>query len=71
MAQQGAHLQPNAPLPRNPSTLTLPPAYDLLMGASGANVGPSEPPPPSYEEAMFLIGDEKSRALLENRHNLK
>lgn len=71
MAQQGAHLQPNAPLPRNPSTLTLPPAYDLLMGASGANVGPSEPPPPSYEEAMFLIGDEKSRALLENRHNVK
>lgn len=70
MAQQGTHLQPNSPLPRNPSTLTLPPAYDLLMGASG-NVGPSEPPPPSYEEAMFLIGDDKSSALLENRHNAK
>ncbi|KAG8287661.1 hypothetical protein J6590_033234 [Homalodisca vitripennis] len=69
MAQQGSHLPSGTSLPRNPSTLTLPPAYDLLMGASGGNVGPSEPPPPSYEEAMFLIGDEKSRALLENRHN--
>lgn len=70
MAQQGTHLQPNSPLPRNPSTLTLPPAYDLLMGASG-DVGPSEPPPPSYEEAMFLIGEDKSRPFLESRHNPK
>lgn len=71
MAQQGSHLQANTPLARNPSTLTLPPAYDLLMGATGGNVGPSEPPPPSYEEAMFLIGDEKSRTLCDNRQNVK
>lgn len=50
--------------------MTLPPSYDLLMGTSG-NVRPSEPPPPSYEEAMFLISGEKSRASTENRHNTK
>ncbi|XP_054284936.1 uncharacterized protein LOC129001605 isoform X2 [Macrosteles quadrilineatus] len=67
IAQQGQHgVCTLSVMTRTPSTLTLPPSYDLLMGAA---VGPSEPPPPSYEEAMFLIGDEKSRALLENRQN--
>lgn len=49
---------------RNSSTLTLPPSYDLLMGATGGLGGPSEAPPPSYEEAMFLI-DEKLKTVLD------
>ncbi|XP_069691322.1 uncharacterized protein [Periplaneta americana] len=56
---------------RNPSTVTLPPTYEALMGASashgggGGGGGSTEAPPPTYEEAMFLIGDEKLRVVLE------
>ncbi|XP_023702399.1 uncharacterized protein LOC111861782 isoform X2 [Cryptotermes secundus] len=54
---------------RNPSTVTLPPTYEALMGASashgGGGGGSTEVPPPTYEEAMFLIGDEKLRVVLE------
>lgn len=52
---------------RNPSTVTLPPTYEALMGASASqgSSGPTEAPPPSYEEAMFLIGDEKLQVVLE------
>ena len=54
---------------RNPSEVTLPPTYEDLMGASashgGGGGGSTEAPPPTYEEAMFLIGDEKLRVLLE------
>lgn len=64
MAQQ-SHSQTSSQMVRNASTLTLPPAYDLLMGASGTNGGPSEAPPPTYEEAMFLINDEKLRTVLD------
>ena len=46
--------QPNFII-RNPSTVTLPPTYETLMTASGS----AEAPPPSYEEAMFLIGGDK------------
>jgi hypothetical protein len=39
------------------------------MGASashgGGGGGSTELPPPTYEEAMFLIGDEKLRVVLE------
>lgn len=39
------------------------------MGASashgGGGCGSTEAPPPTYEEAMFLIGDEKLRVVLE------
>ncbi|RZF46683.1 hypothetical protein LSTR_LSTR002546 [Laodelphax striatellus] len=45
---------------RNASTLTLPPAYDILMTAAA----PSDAPPPSYEEAMFLIDDQKLKAII-------
>ncbi|XP_063240375.1 uncharacterized protein LOC134541126 [Bacillus rossius redtenbacheri] len=67
LAQQSRGQQPGR-MPRNPSTATLPPAYEALMGASashaggvvgGGGGGPGELPPPTYEEAMFLVGDEK------------
>jgi hypothetical protein len=39
------------------------------MGASashgGGGGGSTEVPPPTYEEAMFLIGDEKLKVVLE------
>ena len=39
------------------------------MGASASHGGgggaSTEAPPPTYEEAMFLIGDEKLRVVLE------
>ncbi|XP_021920649.1 uncharacterized protein LOC110830263 isoform X3 [Zootermopsis nevadensis] len=55
---------------RNPSTVTMPPTYEaLMMGASASHGagggGSTEAPPPTYEEAMFLIGDEKLRVVLE------
>lgn len=65
MAQQ-AHAQQTGSIVRNPSTLTLPPAYDLLMGASA---GPFEVPPPSYEEAVFLMTDEKNTTVVNNPQN--
>ncbi|PSN34768.1 hypothetical protein C0J52_21180 [Blattella germanica] len=41
---------------RNPSTVTLPPTYEALMGASashgGGGGGSTEAPPPTYEEAI-------------------
>ncbi|XP_022203792.1 uncharacterized protein LOC111060408 isoform X3 [Nilaparvata lugens] len=50
---------------RNASTLTLPPAYDILMTAASAPAsGPAEAPPPTYEEAMFLIDDHKLKAII-------
>lgn len=53
---------------RNPSAVSSPPTYEALMGASashgGEGGGSTEAPPPTYEEAMFLIGDEKLRDLL-------
>lgn len=49
-------------VPRTASSATLPPSYDALL-ASPATSKPqpsgSEPPPPTYDEAMHLIGEEK------------
>ncbi|XP_013169456.1 PREDICTED: uncharacterized protein LOC106119119 [Papilio xuthus] len=55
-------------VPRTASSATLPPSYDALI-ASATTSKPqpsgSEPPPPTYDEAMYLIDDEKLR--MENR----
>lgn len=52
----------SAQVPRTASNATLPPSYDALL-ANAATSKPqpssSEPPPPTYDEAMYLIGDEK------------
>lgn len=51
---QGSHLGN-----RNASTLTLPPAYEALIeGQNDAGGRNQELPPPSYEEAMFLVSGE-------------
>ncbi|KAJ9582184.1 hypothetical protein L9F63_003471, partial [Diploptera punctata] len=70
LAQQSRNQQSSSGcVIRNPSTVTLPPTYEALMGASashgGGGGGSTEAPPPTYEEAMFLIGDEKLRVVLE------
>ncbi|XP_067006904.1 uncharacterized protein [Anabrus simplex] len=66
LAQQSRNQQSGCVI-RNPSTVTLPPTYEALMGASGSHGSgtATEAPPPSYEEAMFLIGDEKLQVVLE------
>ncbi|GLH08683.1 Uncharacterized protein GBIM_13867 [Gryllus bimaculatus] len=66
LAQQSRNQQSGCVI-RNPSTVTLPPTYEALMGASASHdsSGPTEAPPPSYDEAMFLIGDEKLQVVLE------
>lgn len=49
-------------VPRTASSATLPPSYDALIStatASKPQPSGSEPPPPTYEEAMYLIDDEK------------
>ncbi|XP_028173900.1 uncharacterized protein LOC114362628 [Ostrinia furnacalis] len=49
-------------VPRTASNATLPPSYDaLLANAATSKPQPSstEPPPPTYDEAMYLIGDDK------------
>lgn len=51
-------------VPRNASSATLPPSYDALISdpsASKPEASSSEPPPPTYDEAMYLIGDQKFR----------
>ncbi|KOB66714.1 Uncharacterized protein OBRU01_20872 [Operophtera brumata] len=48
-------------VPRTASSATLPPSYDALISnptASKPLPSSSEPPPPTYDEAMYLIGDE-------------
>nr|CAD7262241.1 unnamed protein product [Timema shepardi] len=68
LAQQSRSQQTGC-IMRNPSTATLPPTYEALMGASGSRGvggGAGEVPPPSYEEAMFLIGDDKLQVVLED-----
>nr|CAD7401994.1 unnamed protein product [Timema poppensis] len=68
LAQQSRNQQTGC-IMRNPSTATLPPTYEALMGASGSRGvggGAGEIPPPSYEEAMFLIGDDKLQVVLED-----
>nr|CAD7588190.1 unnamed protein product [Timema genevievae] len=68
LAQQSRSQQTGC-IMRNPSTATLPPTYEALMGASGSRGvggGSGEVPPPSYEEAMFLIGDDKLQVVLED-----
>lgn len=55
-------------VPRTASSATLPPSYDALIATaatSKAQSSDSEPPPPTYDEAMYLIDDEKLR--MENR----
>jgi len=44
------------------STLTLPPAYDLIVPSSDILSHCTEIPPPSYAEAMLLISHEKTSA---------
>lgn len=49
-------------VPRTASSATLPPSYDALLASAATNkpqASCSEPPPPTYDEAMHLIGDEK------------
>lgn len=48
-------------VPRTASSATLPPSYDALISNPSASKplpSSSEPPPPTYDEAMYLIGDE-------------
>ncbi|CAF4870006.1 unnamed protein product [Pieris macdunnoughi] len=49
-------------IPRTASSATLPPSYDALI-ANAATSKPqpssSDPPPPTYDEALYLIGEEK------------
>ncbi|XP_077291373.1 uncharacterized protein LOC143914868 [Arctopsyche grandis] len=60
-------------VPRTASTATLPPAYDALI-ICGSSVVPaqqtssSEVPPPTYDEAMFLIADEKIHSIREMKN---
>lgn len=49
-------------VPRTASNATLPPSYDALISnaaTSKPQPSSSEPPPPTYDEAMYLISDEK------------
>ncbi|XP_038212346.1 uncharacterized protein LOC119832700 [Zerene cesonia] len=47
-------------VPRTASSATLPPSYDALIGnAATSKPSCSELPPPTYDEAMYLIDDEK------------
>ncbi|CAH2037362.1 unnamed protein product, partial [Iphiclides podalirius] len=51
-------------VPRTASSATLPPSYDALIATaatSKAQTSDLEPPPPTYDEAMYLIDDEKLR----------
>lgn len=53
---------------RNASTLTLPPAYEALIDAqTDSGVRNQELPPPSYQEAMFLVGGETLKIPQEER----
>ncbi|CAH2106338.1 unnamed protein product [Euphydryas editha] len=49
-------------VPRNASSVTLPPSYDALISSASSSkpqTSSSEPPPPTYDEAMYLIDEEK------------
>lgn len=54
-------------VPRTASSATLPPSYDALITSnpdSKPEPSGSEPPPPTYDEAMYLIDDEKLHCLV-------
>lgn len=56
---------------RNASTLTLPPSYEALIeGQNNAGGRNQELPPPSYEEAMFLVSGEILKIPQEERKML-
>ncbi|XP_046990379.1 uncharacterized protein LOC124595608 isoform X1 [Schistocerca americana] len=67
LAQQSRSQQSGCVI-RNPSTVTLPPTYEALMGTTESHGGSTstEAPPPTYEEAMFLMGDEKLCVVLDD-----
>ncbi|XP_047529327.1 uncharacterized protein LOC125065636 [Vanessa atalanta] len=49
-------------VPRSPSSATLPPSYDALISSAAISKpqpSSSELPPPTYDEAMYLIDEEK------------
>ncbi|GBP95274.1 hypothetical protein EVAR_70750_1 [Eumeta japonica] len=62
MAAVQAEQAYSSQIPRNASSTTLPPSYDALIASSTVNKpqpSGSEPPPPTYDEAMYLIDEEK------------
>lgn len=61
-------------VPRTASSATLPPSYDTLLTNTAAckpQPSGSEPPPPTYDEAMYLIGDEKLQIELKTDDSAK
>lgn len=63
MAAVQAEQSYSGQVPRTASSATLPPSYDALI-TSNASSKPqpsgSEPPPPTYDEAMYLIVEDKN-----------
>lgn len=71
MAAAQAEQAYSTQVPRTASSATLPPSYDALLATATASKPQpcsSEPPPPTYEEAMYLIDDEKVH--VNNRTNV-
>ncbi|KAI5651919.1 hypothetical protein NE865_00256 [Phthorimaea operculella] len=61
-------------VPRTASSATLPPSYDaLLASATTSKPQPSgsDPPPPTYDEAMHLIGDDKFQIEIKSEDSAK
>ncbi|VVD00802.1 unnamed protein product [Leptidea sinapis] len=62
MASAQADQAYSGQVPRTASSATLPPSYEALItnaATSKPQSSSSELPPPTYEEAMYLIDDEK------------
>ncbi|XP_050346125.1 uncharacterized protein LOC126770660 [Nymphalis io] len=62
MATVQAEQAYGAQVPRTASSATLPPSYDALISSaviSKPQPSSSEIPPPTYDEAMYLIDEEK------------
>ncbi|XP_063380588.1 uncharacterized protein LOC134667196 [Cydia fagiglandana] len=62
MAAVQAEQSYSGQVPRTASSATLPPSYDALISSTAPSKpqpSSSEPPPPTYDEAMCLIDDGK------------
>lgn len=67
-AAQAEQAYNNGQVARSASTATLPPAYDaLIVTTILPQTSNSEMPPPTYDEAVFLIGEDKLQAIVESK----